>query len=69
MMFNRCDQRAAVERFVGEEYIQHDPHMVDGKHAFIECFERIATEFPGRIVNVIPAVTETDLGVLHCHQN
>ena len=47
LMFNRCDPRTAIERFAGDVYIQHNPHVGDGKDAFISYFERMAAEYPG----------------------
>ena len=34
LMFNQCEPRLAIERFVGDVYIQHNPHVADGKEAF-----------------------------------
>ena len=59
---------AAVEKYVGEEYIQHNPLVADGKNAFIAYFKEMARDYPGKSIEFIRAVAEENLVALHTHQ-
>jgi predicted SnoaL-like aldol condensation-catalyzing enzyme len=58
----------AVELYVGEEYIQHNPVVKDGKAGFIEYFLRLGREYPQKSIRFVRAVAENDLVALHTHQ-
>ena len=62
------DPVAAVATYVGAHYIQHNPAVGDGGPPFIDYFETMARDYPGKSIEFVRAVAEGDLVALHTHQ-
>ena len=60
--------KKAVELFVGDEYIQHNPLVGDGTQPFIDYFEKMAREYPDKSIEFVRVVADDNLVVLHTHQ-
>lgn len=67
MAYEGNPQRA-VQLYVGEDYIQHNPLVGNGKVPFIAYFERMAEEYADKSIEFVRAIAEGDLVALHTHQ-
>ena len=58
----------AVELYIGDEYIQHNPDVADGLQGFIDYFDRMQREYPEKSIEFVRCIAEGDLVALHTHQ-
>ena len=61
LAFNDHEPELAVERYVGDRYVQHNPQAPDGAEAFIGFVKA----FPEASVEVRRIVAEDDIVVTH----
>lgn len=60
--------RQAIETYVSDQYIQHNPDVADGLDGFIDYFERMQREYPEKSIEFVRCIGEGDLVALHTHQ-
>lgn len=60
--------KAAIEKYVGNDYIQHNPDVANGKQGFIDYFERMQKEYPNKSITFVRCIAEGNLVALHTHQ-
>ena len=58
----------AVERYVGGQYIQHNPDVADGPVGFIDYFNRMQAEYPEKSIEFLRCIAEGNLVALHTRQ-
>ncbi len=62
------DPKRAVEQYIGNEYIQHNPDVADGLQGFIDYFDRMQVEYPEKSIDFVRCIAEGNLVALHTHQ-
>jgi len=58
----------AVNQFIGNQYIQHNPDVADGLQGFIDYFDRMQREYPEKSIEFVRCIAEGNLVALHTHQ-
>lgn len=54
--------------YTGDEYIQHNPVVADGKQAIIDYFSEMHRDYPNKSIEFVRTIAEGDLVALHTHQ-
>ncbi len=62
------DPKGAVDLYVGDTYIQHNPDVADGLKGFINYFNRMQREYPEKSIEFLRCIAEDNLVSLHSHQ-
>jgi predicted SnoaL-like aldol condensation-catalyzing enzyme len=65
LAFNDHKPAAAVEKYVGAEYTQHNPMVADGSLAFIDFVNGFVAKNPHLHVDIKRVIAEGDLVVTH----
>lgn len=65
LAFNKGRPREAVERYMGEKFVQHDPEVPDGRDGFVWYFERLARDYPDRRLVIRRVFAEGQHVVVH----
>ncbi|WP_299242560.1 nuclear transport factor 2 family protein [uncultured Aquimarina sp.] len=60
--------KEAVDKYLGNQYIQHNPDVADGTEGFIAYFDRMQKEYPDKSIKFVRCIAEGNLVALHTHQ-
>lgn len=60
--------KLAIELYVGNQYVQHNPDVANGTQGFIDYFNKMQSEYPNKSIEFVRCIAEGDLVALHTHQ-
>lgn len=66
-VFEQHQVKAYANRYIGSQYIQHNPHVPDGKAPFVDYFTQYFKENPTAKSWIKRAASDGDLVWLHVH--
>ncbi|TDP55447.1 putative SnoaL-like aldol condensation-catalyzing enzyme [Bacteriovorax stolpii] len=67
LAFNKHKPTEAAKKYIGNKYIQHNPHVPNGAEAFYNYFEGHFKKNPESHVIIKRALADGDLVALHLH--
>lgn len=65
LAFNKHKLQEAVDKYVGAQYLQHNPGVADGGQAFVDAFAPFLKQHPQSRAEVKRVIAEGDLVVMH----
>lgn len=66
-VFLKHQVKAYADRYIGDQYIQHNPNVPDGKAPFVNFFTEKFSNNPAAKNVIKKAIAEKNLVVLHVH--
>lgn len=66
-VFQKHQVQSYADRYIGQQYIQHNPHVPDGKKPFVDYFVQYFKENPQAHSEIKRVIAEGDLVWLHVH--
>lgn len=65
LAFNQHRPTEAARRYIGDRYVQHNPHVPNGAEAFYGYFEGFFRDHPQSRVTIHRVIADGDLVALH----
>lgn len=67
LAFNQHKVQEATDKYIGKEYLQHNPSVADGGQAFVDAFAPFLKENPKSKATIKRVIADGDLVALHVH--
>ena len=67
LAFNQHKVQEATDKYIGKEYLQHNPGVADGGQAFVDAFAPFLKENPKSKATIKRVIADGDLVALHVH--
>lgn len=67
LAFNQHKVQEATDKYIGKEYLQHNPGVADGGQAFVDAFAPFLKEHPKSKATIKRVIADGDLVALHVH--